>query len=210
MARVVVVGFGPFPGAPKNPSTELVRRLVRRRRPALADTTILSAIVPTAYAAVTGEFTELLRMHDPDAVLMFGIASRAQFMRVERRAVNFATGFYPDVTRAKLATRQVLPEIASELPVRAHVGLLISAGRATGIDVRPSRDAGRYICNAALLVALAAAKRSGRPRRVAFVHIPRPRRHRYARKGKARPAMDSLVRAGEAVLVALLADLRRG
>jgi pyroglutamyl-peptidase len=210
MHKILVVGFGPFPAAPTNPSTDLVQRLVRRRRPALAAAKIVSVIVPTAYAAVAGEFSEFLRKHDPDAVLMFGVASRVKFMRVEQRAVNLATSSYPDSTRAKLMTRRVLPEIASELPVRAHVGSLIHAGRAVGIDVRASRDAGRYVCNAALLTVLAAAKQNDRLNRVAFVHIPRPRHHRYRRNGKPRPTMHSLVRAGEAVLVALLADLRRG
>ena len=34
--RVLLAGFGPFPGAPFNPSARLVKALARRRRPALA------------------------------------------------------------------------------------------------------------------------------------------------------------------------------
>ena len=206
MLTVLVAGFGPFPGAPKNPSAELVRALVKRRRPALAGVRVVGTIIPTSYAAITGEFSDLLRRHDPDAVLMFGLASRTKYVRVERRAVNAATSVYPDVTGAKLSTRRLIADAPVELRTLAAVERLIHAARATGVDVHPSRDAGRYICNAALFTSLETARRSGRPKRVAFVHIPRPR----AGFRDKRPTMSSLIRAGEAALVALVADLRRG
>ena len=212
MITILVAGFGPFPGAANNPSAALVRALARRRRPALAGARVISAVIPTSYAAVTGEFCDLLREHDPDAVLMFGLASRAKFVRVERRAVNAVTSVYADVARSKFGTRRWIPDASAELHVRAPVAVLVHAARSAGVDARPSRDAGRYICNAALFTALETARQSGRPKRIAFIHIPRPRgRSRIGKDTRAlRPMMTSLVRAGEAVLVALLADLRRG
>ena len=35
--RILITGFGPFPGAPYNPTQPLVARLLRLRRPALDD-----------------------------------------------------------------------------------------------------------------------------------------------------------------------------
>jgi pyroglutamyl-peptidase len=211
MDTVLVVGFGPFPGAPRNPSAELVRALGRRRRPALAGIRIATAVLPTSYAAVRDELPNLLEKHNPDAVLFFGLASRARFLRIERRAVNAVTGFYPDVTRTKSPTRSFMPGMPAELRVPADAVRLASAARATGIDARLSRDAGRYVCNAALYRTLRAARQDG-PRLVAFVHIPRPRRRARidAKCGRPRPTMDMLVRAGEAVLIALMAQARRG
>ncbi|HRV30277.1 MAG TPA: pyroglutamyl-peptidase I, partial [Kiritimatiellia bacterium] len=40
--RVLITGFGPFPGAPYNPTRPLVERLTRLRRPALADVELAS------------------------------------------------------------------------------------------------------------------------------------------------------------------------
>jgi pyroglutamyl-peptidase len=51
-ATILVTGFGPFPGAPFNPTGPLVERLARLRRPALANTKIVLHIFPTSYAAV--------------------------------------------------------------------------------------------------------------------------------------------------------------
>lgn len=207
MITALVIGFGPFPGAPQNPSAELVRRLAKRRRPSLAGTRIVAAILPTSYSAVNEVLPALLRQYEPDAVLFFGLASRTPFLRIELRAVNRATGFYADVSRTKHATRSLAPGLPSELRVRADARRLLSAARATQVDVRLSRDAGRYICNAAFYRTLHL-----HPRLAAFVHIPRPRQRRRldGRRGRTRPTMDALVRAGEAILAALVAQARRG
>jgi len=70
--NILLVGFGPFPGAPRNPSADLVKRLASRRRPALAATIRTAHIFATAYAAVDNELPKLFA-DNPDIVLMFGI-----------------------------------------------------------------------------------------------------------------------------------------
>jgi pyroglutamyl-peptidase len=205
MTTALVVGFGPFPGARNNPSADLVRALARRRRPALADVRIASAVLPTTYAAVANELPALLKRHDPDLVLFFGLATRAKLVRIESRAVNAASLIHPDAERAKLVTRQVICGAPFQLGVRT--GLQAAAAvRSAGVTTRNSRDAGRYICNAAFFTALDAARRSGRPRQVAFIHIPPPR----GRSRSRRPTSGNLVRAGEAALVALVSASKRG
>ena len=42
--RVLITGFGPFPGAPHNPTMPLVKRLVQLRRPAFDDVELTSHI----------------------------------------------------------------------------------------------------------------------------------------------------------------------
>jgi pyroglutamyl-peptidase len=206
MTRALIVGFGPFPGAPKNSSTELVRALARRRRPALADVRIVSAVLPTTYAAVANELPALLKQHDPDVVLFFGLATRAKFVRIESRAVNAASLLHPDAERAKLVTRQVIRGAPSSLRVRRALQQAAAAVRNAGVTARHSRDAGRYICNAAFFTGLDAARRTGRPGQVAFVHVPPPR----GRSRSKRPTSGTLVRACEAVLVALMSANKRG
>lgn len=212
MIKALVAGFGPFPGAARNPSAELARRVARRRTPALADVSIFSEMLPTSYAAVFETLPGLIARHDPDVVLLFGLASRTPYLRVELRAVNRATSFYADATKRKHATRAVIAGAAPELRVLADARKLLSAARGMGVDARLSHDAGRYICNAAFYRTLHGSRDTARPRLVAFVHIPPPRaRRRLDRKtGKARPTMDTLVRAGSAILGALTAQARRG
>src|SRR5450759_2908487 len=92
---ILVTGFGPFPGAPFNPTGPLVKRLTRLRRPALADVTLVPHVFPTSYASLDRELPALLRKHRPDALLMFGLAPRARTLRIETRARN-ALAHSPD------------------------------------------------------------------------------------------------------------------
>src|SRR5581483_11017991 len=53
--RILVTGFGPFPGAPYNPTMPLVERLMQLRRPAFDDVKLSSHIFHVTYAAVDCE-----------------------------------------------------------------------------------------------------------------------------------------------------------
>jgi pyroglutamyl-peptidase len=199
MKTALVIGFGPFPGAPRNPSADLVRALARRRRPALAGVRVVGAVLPTAYAALESELPALLQRHDPDFVLFFGVATRGKHVRIESRAVNAASAIHPDAQRGKLAGRSVVAGAPGVLKVRARLQQAAAAIRNVGVTARLSRDAGRYLCNAALFTALDAARQRGRPT-VAFIHIPNPRGHGRSK----RPRAADLVRASEAALVAFI------
>jgi len=93
--RVVVTGFGPFPGAPFNPSAALATALTRRRRPAFADLDRAVHIFATTYASVDRDLPKLLA-RKPDLVLMFGLAGRRRYVSIETRARNAASVLFPD------------------------------------------------------------------------------------------------------------------
>src|SRR5436309_155972 len=86
--RVLITGFGPFPGAPYNPTMPLVARLLRLRRPAFSDVELSGHIFPVTYKAVDRELPQLLTQRKPHALLMFGLASRTRHLRIESRARN--------------------------------------------------------------------------------------------------------------------------
>ena len=60
MIRVLITGFGRFPGAPFNPTAALARRLATKRRPALADAFRTAHVFRTSYAAVENELPKLI------------------------------------------------------------------------------------------------------------------------------------------------------
>lgn len=82
MTTILVTGFGPFPGAPFNPTGPLVERLARLRRPALASVAIVPYVFQTSYAAVDRDLPKLIAKHKPDALLMFGLAPRTKTLRI--------------------------------------------------------------------------------------------------------------------------------
>src|SRR5262245_23971500 len=103
---ILITGFGPFPGAPFNPTGDLVERLAKLRRPALAEVTIIPHVFQTSYAAVDRDLPRLLAKHKPDALLMFGLAPRAKVLRIETRAHN-TSGSLPDVSGRSLPGRRI-------------------------------------------------------------------------------------------------------
>lgn len=196
---LVITGFGPFPGAPRNPSGVLAQWLARRRRPAFADVRLIAHVFPTTYAAVERGLPALLAKHRPDALLMFGLAPRARHLRIETRAHNRASLLFPDAAQRKPSVLRLAAKGPDVLPVRAPVSRLVQAARAAGTRASLSHDAGRYLCNALLWRVLESETRAGRPRVTAFVHIPQAQRISFAK----------LVRAGEAIMREILAAARR-
>jgi len=100
--RILVTGFEPFPGAPYNPTQPLVARLTKLRRPALDDVELSGHIFPVTYSAVDRQLPELLKKHRPDAMLMFGLAARTSFLRIETRARNAVTMLWPDADHTRV------------------------------------------------------------------------------------------------------------
>jgi pyroglutamyl-peptidase len=207
--RVLMTGFGPFPGAPSNPSRALVERLSRSRRPALDDVTIATHIFETRYAAIDRDFRSLIAAHDPDIILMFGLAARTAHLRIETRARNLMS-FFPDAGGFSPVTRTIVAGAEHQrLPPAPQMDLL-RASCSYGLDARFSRDAGRYVCNYAFWRALEISGSGNKARTAAFIHIPGLRRAAAKRGRIPRPSLADLTQTGSAVLLSLLTAHRRG
>jgi len=203
--RVLVTGFGPFPGAPFNPSARLVMALARRRRPALAGVELVTHVFASSYAAVDRDLPKLLAA-EPDAILLFGLAGRRHHLCVETRAHNAATLLFPDEDRRKPQHRMIALGEPSSRKGNAPFMRLLSAARGI-FPSRLSRDAGRYLCNYVYWQALRHA-RGTRPL-VQFVHIPPVRIGPQRPRKRRRHSPARLVCAAEAILIELAAASRR-
>ena len=105
--RILLTGFGPFPGAPHNPTQPLVARLAQLRRPALHDVALSHHIFPVTYAAVDRQLPDVLAKVKPDALLMFGLAARTPYLRIESRARNAVTMLWPDAANTRSSKRGI-------------------------------------------------------------------------------------------------------
>jgi pyroglutamyl-peptidase len=206
--RILITGFGPFPGAPWNPTGPLVARLTKLRRPAFGDVDFSGHIFPVTYKAVDRELPDLLKTHSPQALLMFGLASRTAHVRIETRARNAVTMLWPDAaqTRSRTGSIGLGPDAAVFGP---HTAKLLRAARATNIDARASRDAGAYLCNYLSWRAIESVAADDNLRLAAFVHIPLLARDGTSiRKGVSRITLEQLVDAGEAMLLEMVRQAR--
>jgi pyroglutamyl-peptidase len=219
--RILVTGFQPFPGAPYNPTEKLVERLLHLRRPALEGIERIGHIFPVTYSAVDRELPALIATHRPDALLMFGLATRTPFVRIETRARNTITQIWPDAEHAQVHSRTIVRSPDSTRRFGPHTLKLLRAARSTGVDARASLSAGYYLCNYLSWRAIEAtrarhdsetsepvfeknhARKEDGPRLAAFVHVPlvpRGTAQRHAGAPK-RVTFEQLVDAGEALLM---------
>ncbi len=165
LPRLLLTGFGPFPGAPRNPTAYVVERIVARADLGLR-AEIVARVLPVTWAAIEA-LPALLGEVAPDAVLMLGLARRARSIRVECRAHAHVLAAAVDAT-GRHGPRALSPEPAPPLPATAPVRTLCRAIRARGLPAELSNDAGAYLCNAAFRRALEGT--GGHP--VAFLHLP--------------------------------------
>jgi pyroglutamyl-peptidase len=207
--KVLIGGFGRFPGAPFNPSGLVATALARRRRPALADVRRLAHVFAVRYADVDRELPALIARERPDIVLLFGLAGRARHLRIEEIARNRVSVLFPDAGGFRPARPTIARGRAALRNPRPLVRL-VEAARDAGLRAAPSHNAGSYLCNYIYWHALESARVPGGPRLVAFVHVPPVKRKARPASGKRRRGyrLSDLVRASEAILIAMAALAR--
>jgi pyroglutamyl-peptidase len=213
MRTILITGFGRFPGSPVNPSGFVATRLAGRRRPALAAARRVAYVFATRYDAVDRELPVLLAREKPDIVVMFGVATRSRQLRVEERARN-RIALFPDAARQRPAAQTIARNheaLRNPLPLAR----LVTAARATGVGATRSRNAGSYLCNYIYWRGLEARGQPGGPQVVIFIHVPpvgikkvpkKPLRKRPTpgQHQRSAPGITDLVRAGEAILQAMI------
>ena len=204
---LLVTGFGPFPGAPFNPSSQIVDALEGppSRRLARLGVRLVTARLPVVFAEIPRALASLLDETRPDAVLHIGLAGRRKKLGVELQARNRLTVLFPDAARAMPGARHVLarsPEFRrARLPVAQLARRLMAAGAATEI----SRDAGAYVCNQTLYLTLGESIGL-----VGFIHIPRPRARRPLSRAKTRRIpLQRMVAGIEDALLLIAREARR-
>jgi pyrrolidone-carboxylate peptidase len=164
-----VTGFGPFPGAPENPTERLVRALAEVPCRQLGAGALRAEVLPTEYEGSWRVLQELYRSFDPDIVIHFGLSSSAQTIQIERLAHNVVSQSKPDA----LGSFSPIASLAKDGPAAILSSLaadaLCSTLRRSGIAADISDDAGDYVCNSTLYRSLLA---SPPVRRIAFIHVP--------------------------------------
>jgi pyroglutamyl-peptidase len=169
--KVLLTGFGPFPGIATNPSATVVEHLAASSAER-SDVEIVTSILATEYARAGNSIRELISRVGPDAVICIGTAAKRTEINLERVALNLDDAAIPDNAGTIIQGKLIAPEgpVAywSTLPLdRIHAGL-----RDRGIPATMSNHAGTYVCNHTFYVARHEIERTNRRVRCGLIHIP--------------------------------------
>jgi pyroglutamyl-peptidase len=168
--RVLLTGFGPFPGAPDNPSAWLAETLASQASLA-SDCAIEERVLPTEWAAVAALAPRLYEALQPDVMIHFGLSQRAKGFRIERSAHNRSLP-RADAISALPPTGAIDAEGPDRLDTALSAAKIAAHLRGKGLKANASRSCGRYLCNFLYYRSLAWAARQQSSRLVVFVHIP--------------------------------------
>jgi len=175
---ILLTGFGPFPGASKNPSDLLAKAMSERQiSPLLARCELIGASLPTHWQNVRPALTSLLARHRPQIILHIGYASTSPGFQLETTAYN-RTCDNPDIEGVSGTCAPILMDgpalIKNTLLLETMATRLVDAG----FSSRTSDNPGLYLCNMAYYLSLCHALGCSKAYPIArhhsclFVHIP--------------------------------------
>ena len=109
MPSVLITGFGPFPGAPVNPTEQIVRNFARMKR--LRGHKLATHAFATSYAAVDRNLPRLIAKHRPRALIMFGLAANTRRTSASKRwrITTSAANTSMSPARSRRVPRSALP-----------------------------------------------------------------------------------------------------
>ena len=199
--RLLVTGFGPFPGAAANPTQAALRLLARDHARAFArrGVELRTEVLPVVYEGAQARVAALVADFAPHAILHLGLAARRPRLTLETRARNRLSLLHPDAQGRRAATRLLEPGGPAARPARAPLAPMLAGLRRAGFPCALSNDAGDYLCNQTFHASL------GEPApAVAFLHLPRPRRADRPKR-RRRTARRAVLLAGQARSAAITA-----
>lgn len=147
--RVLLTGFGPFPGQPRNATAELVDGLV------VAGVEVRAIVLPVKWNVAPEIALRSARELGAELVLMCGVASPRGPLKIECGASSYA-GSKPDVEGSVLLEERAGEAVAMTMDVRAAVRAARGAIRdrasifgdiLTGARLAPVRESNSYVCN---------------------------------------------------------------
>lgn len=169
--RILLTGFGPFPGVAVNASAILVSRLAGAVQQNWPSSEVRSDVLATEWESGPTRLAKLFDEFGPQVALHFGVSERARGFVIERTARN-VRNLQPDACGAGAASACVLEGgadcLASTFPSEAIAAHLRSLGHAAAL----SDDAGTYLCNTVLYHSLYKAAAGGGAVITGFIHVP--------------------------------------
>jgi len=167
----IVAAFEPFGGRKRNRAQIVSERLA-------GTPGITLATLPTSFARLPAALDALIKTR-PQLLVLVGEARDCKSLLIERFALNLADARIPDNDGAQPRGKLLETAGPTARAVPFAVDKAVAAIAAANVPVLASPHAGTFCCNAALYHALGRTAVGGTL--VAFVHVPRRRRHLRAR-----------------------------
>lgn len=127
-------------------------------------------LLEVAYEHSAQETSSVVQYMSPSMIVHLGVSSKAEYVRLERFAVNCRAASIPD-TRGRVCEREpidVTQSLSAKLETQIDLDKLQQRLLQQGRIVQQSEDAGTYVCNSLYWESMTAHNQP-----VLFIHIPK-------------------------------------
>lgn len=168
MTKILLTGFEPFDEVETNPSQLIVEHFAKQ-----GHSDVITDVLPVVYDVAGERIKTLLHDHQPDVVILLGVAQKQEHINLERIAVNINDATIPDNNGKHLSGNRIIDDAPvgywSTLPLEAMHRAITEAE----IPVKFSNHAGAYLCNHVFYVARHTLEITGRDSvPCGFIHLP--------------------------------------
>ena len=168
--KILLTAFEPFGGRTRNASAEAMTALLHQSG-VLPDVSLEGCLLPVEMGRASEELRQALDSVQPDVLLAMGEAKRDAIC-LEQIGANERHYTIPDNAGNLIENQPIDPTGPPSYTATLPLDNMLIAMQTSGVPVRLSDDAGRYLCNEVLYVGLAYAQHHSRPGRVGFIHVP--------------------------------------
>jgi len=167
--KVLVTGFGAFPGVPHNVSSDIALNCAARwsRNPGL---NVECVILDTEWEAAPRRVLQKIDEFQPGVLILLGVSQKATGLTLETAAYN-ACHIKPDACDQLPEHATVRDGGKARLATSAPADCILDALKGGGLPVTISDEPGRYVCNAIYHEALTATAIRSHQRCI-FIHLP--------------------------------------
>jgi len=168
--KILLTGFEPFADVEVNPSQQVVEALSQQ---SIAGIHIVHAILPVEYELAGNQIRQLIYAHEPDAVLMLGVARKRDVITLERVAINVDDAETPDNTGSVRSGHPIIWHTSpiaylSTLPIIPMMERL----KEKDFPAKISNHAGTFVCNHIFYLASHEYDRMNAYVPCGFIHLP--------------------------------------
>lgn len=144
MNRILITAFDAFGSNAINPSQQLLD---------LMDGSFIKVVLPTVYGEAEGLLIDTLERVKPRAVVLLGYSKTARPIKIERFARNRDSSIAKD-NRGQLGKQPIIQVAPEKLESTFPIHSIEQVWNERGIAFKVSENAGGFLCNHTLYIAL--------------------------------------------------------
>ena len=164
---IVITGFTAFAGVDVNPSQAIIEHIQAQK---FDD--VVAEVLPVTFQTAGERVRELIREHQPHAMIMLGVASGRNAINLERFALNINDAKIPDNDGKQADGQVIVPNGADAYRSTLPLAVMETRLDAQKIPVVYSNHAGAYVCNHVFYCARHEIETLGLDVPCGFIHIP--------------------------------------